>query len=111
MDTREEFEDLKQVFPEYERFEIQGRDHDNHLLFTCKYLTSDFKCGDYKNRPLICREYPDQSILMKGGILVSKCGYKFIPVEDFSKVLDNVMQRSSGSNLPPGSSVNDKSKE
>jgi len=89
----EEFEHLKEVFPEYTRFYIIGRDEDGHLLFTCKYLTEDFKCGDYKNRPQICREYPDQQLLTKGGILVSKCGYKFIPVENFEDILAKTIDR------------------
>ena len=91
VDTVEQFEHLRQIFPEYERFYIRGKNDDNHLIFTCRYLTEDYKCGDYKGRPQICREYPDQQIMLRGGILVSKCGYSFVPVADFEKYLNKAM--------------------
>jgi uncharacterized protein len=89
--TKEEFQYLAEVFPEYRRFSPRGYDEDGHLLFTCCYLNEKFQCTDYKNRPIICREYPDQNIMQKGGRLVSKCGYAFIPVENFGRIFENVM--------------------
>jgi uncharacterized protein len=89
--TDEEFEYLVEIFPEYRRFSSRGYDDDGHLLFTCCYLGEDFRCGDYRNRPIICRDYPNQNIMQKGGKLVSKCGYTFTPVENFGNLLDEVM--------------------
>lgn len=90
--NEEEFEQLKDVFPEYERFYIRGRHPDGNPLFTCKFLGDDGKCKDYQNRPLICREYPNEKILQTGGILVSTCGFRFVPVRDFNKVFDREME-------------------
>ena len=86
----EEFETLKQVFPEYERFDFQGIDEEGHYLFKCRFLNGDFLCADHRRRPFICRKYPDQKLLLLGGKLVSKCGYSFLPVKDFGKVLDEI---------------------
>ena len=34
-------------------------DYDNHyLVFTCKHLRPDGKCGNYFWRPSVCRNYP-----------------------------------------------------
>lgn len=98
IDSKEEFEQLKEVFPEYERFYIRCRDEAGHLLFTCKYLGENRTCGDYKGRPLICRQYPNEELFRKGGILVSDCGYNFIPVEDFADVLKETMGREAEKN-------------
>lgn len=93
--SEEEFNQLKEVFPEYDRFYIRGFDKDGHLLFTCRYLSPQGQCGDYKARPLICREYPNEGLLRKGGILVSKCGYRFEPVLDFEKMLNKAIKKDS----------------
>jgi len=89
--SEDEFNQLKEVFPEYERFVFKGRDKDGVLRFTCKYLGKDNKCGDYKGRPIICRDYPTEEIFVRGGIMATDCGFVFIPVEDFQKMLDEAM--------------------
>ncbi|MCD4785939.1 MAG: YkgJ family cysteine cluster protein [Candidatus Eremiobacteraeota bacterium] len=90
--NEEEFEQLKEVFSEYERFYIRGKNPSGNPLFTCKYLGDGGECKDYKNRPLICRDYPNEEILRTGGILVSTCGFRFVPVKDFDKVFDREME-------------------
>jgi Fe-S-cluster containining protein len=85
--TEEQFSQLKEVFPEYERFYIRDEDEHGHLLFTCRFLGKDYTCGDYKKRPFICRQYPSEKIFLKGGKLISGCGFRFIPVEDFGKII------------------------
>ncbi len=90
--TEEEFNQLKEVFPEYRRFKMKERDEDGLLRFTCKYVGEDNRCGDYYGRPSICRAYPNEELFVKGGVIASHCGYKFYPVEDFSKVLDQAMK-------------------
>ena len=88
----EEFEQMKEVFPEYERFYIRGRHESGNILFTCKYLGENGKCEDYRNRPMICRDYPNEQILRSGGILVSTCGFRFIPVRDFDKIFNQAIE-------------------
>lgn len=100
--TEEEFEQLKEVFPEYGRFQIRGQRPAGQLLFTCRYLGKDNHCHDYDNRPLICRDYPNEDLLRKGGILVSTCGFRFIPVEDFQKVFEEALgEEIDGENVEP----------
>jgi hypothetical protein len=40
----------------FELIELDG-EHDS-LVFRCRQLTPDNKCGDYRWRPNICRNYP-----------------------------------------------------
>ena len=90
--TEEEFNQLKDVFPEYRRFQKREKDEDGLLRFTCKYVGEDNCCHDYYGRPQICRDYPNEELFIKGGIIASGCGYRFIPVEDFQKILDKELE-------------------
>ncbi len=92
--SEEEFEHLKIIYPKYERFQIVNYDENAHLRFSCKYLGKNNKCQDYKNRPQICRDYPNQDLMMRGGKLVSTCGYKFIPTREFQAVLEDIIEKS-----------------
>lgn len=58
------------------RFDLIGIDRErSDLIFTCKMVSKDGKCTDYKWRPNICRNYPivdyfDEPVTFK------TCGYK-----------------------------------
>ena len=45
-------------------------DHDDNWLVEfrtpCRLIRSDYKCGDYPNRPLICKNYPDKDDMCEG---------------------------------------------
>lgn len=92
--TDEDFADVCQVFPEYQRFYVAGLDPQGQPVFTCKYLNDRNYCTDYKNRPHICRKYPGPGIFLKGGRLMPGCGYQLIPVSDFGKMLSKKMEEN-----------------
>jgi Fe-S-cluster containining protein len=50
------------------------REH-GYLIFTCKHLRSDGKCGNYFWRPSICRNYPLIDYFEKP-VLLPNCGFK-----------------------------------
>ncbi len=88
--TEKQFELLKNFKEIYHHFYISGKDTDGALLFTCKSLSDDNKCKDYKIRSLFCRNYPQiiPDFIYNGGTPFDCCGYKFKinkKFEDFLK--------------------------
>lgn len=55
-------------------------EHAKMLLFQCRYLRSDNKCGIYPFRPTICREYPQTTLLGRAEVHRG-CGFWFIERE------------------------------
>jgi Fe-S-cluster containining protein len=53
----------------------------------CRHITKKFKCGDYENRPQICRDYPGEDNLCEGE--TNEPSYKklFKNARDFEKYL------------------------
>ncbi|MEZ4272773.1 MAG: YkgJ family cysteine cluster protein [Myxococcota bacterium] len=53
---------LLALFAAYHRtfhnFEVVARGPNEELIFACGHLQSDGRCGIYKYRPLLCRNYP-----------------------------------------------------
>ena len=88
--TEEEFEKLKLLHPFYTYLKVTGKD-DIGLIFECQKLDKETnRCTIHKKRPGICRRYPVEAIFMMGGELGKNCGYKFIPIESFDEVFQNL---------------------
>jgi Fe-S-cluster containining protein len=53
----------------------------------CRHITKKHTCGDYKNRPKICKDYPGENELCEGE--TDEKAYKtlFRTVRDFEKYL------------------------
>jgi Fe-S-cluster containining protein len=71
--------------------------YENAIIYRCRYLTEDKKCGIYKLRPRLCREYP--KTLLWGYMKVYKgCGFRFVKrgAKEFSEVLDQQMTKNRG---------------
>ncbi len=61
------------------------------LLFKCRALREDGKCGKYFFRSLYCRDYPsvNPSFIQMGGTTLDNCGYYFDVNKKFSEYLKN----------------------
>ena len=60
----------KSVFPEY--IDLLEKTHESDVYFYhCPKVTEDNKCGDYENRPQICRDFPDNPL----ALLPKFCAY------------------------------------
>jgi Fe-S-cluster containining protein len=53
----------------------------------CKKITEDFKCGDYDNRPIICKTYPGKNELCERQSDQLSYLYLFTNVEEFELYL------------------------
>ncbi len=60
------------------KFEVVGRTEDDGLIFSCGHLRSDGRCGIYRHRPRLCRNYPVLPFFGPPQLLPG-CGYKIIP--------------------------------
>jgi uncharacterized protein len=107
--SEKEYRKCLKKYPEYEWFRPLGRSWPGVLVFECTKLGEDGLCGDYENRPGFCREYPHTDIFFMGAELPEKCGYKFVVVPDFKKMLhhesvkptDRQFDLDSGGDEPP----------
>ena len=73
---------------------------DTGLVFSCSnYDEKNGICKIHKYRPGICRRYPQEELFAMGGELCEECGYKFIPIESFSEVFENVKKKNKKSYL------------
>jgi len=72
---------LLKLFAVYHRvvhnFSVVGRGVDDSLIFRCGHLRSDGRCGIYRYRPLICRNYPVLPFYEAPPILPG-CGYRVV---------------------------------
>lgn len=73
--------------PDYNCFKIIGKDTSGYLLFSCSSLLDNGKCGRYEDRFQFCRDFPDPRLPFCGGQLPQGCGYNFLSVVPFSKIL------------------------
>jgi len=74
-------------YPEYQRFQITGKDEQGFLRFSCSWLTPEGFCKDHGERLDLCRNFPDKSLRFCGGTLPAGCGYLIQEVRPFSKYL------------------------
>ncbi len=85
--TEEEFEYLKSMHYFYDWLKVVDKD-ETGLIFECTKLNKETgKCTAYNQRPSICRQYPMEEIFLLGGSITENCGFKFIPIVSFEKVL------------------------
>lgn len=90
IDDEKLFNRLKPLHPFYFDLEIIGKDEVG-LLFACKNLDAATKmCKIHKKRAKICRDYPMEEILNMGGVLAPDCGFRFVPIEKFSDILNKL---------------------
>ena len=60
-------EDYKNIYPQYLEL-LKGK---NYFVYHCPKVTKDNRCPDYKNRPKICKDFPDNPI----AFLPKHCGF------------------------------------
>jgi len=88
------FKKLQFLHRFYTYLEVIGRD-ETGLIFSCQMQdTKTKKCKIHKNRPGICRRYPQEELFMMGGSLSDSCGYKLEPIVKFSEVFAKMMKKS-----------------
>ena len=87
------FREILITHPEYERFEITGRDSTGLLLFRCTWCTPQGTCLHYNNRLDLCKKFPEKSLPFAGGKLPVNCGYSFEVVTPFEIVLKKELKR------------------
>jgi Fe-S-cluster containining protein len=75
--TEAEFKFMQALFPSYRRFYIKGKDEEGNFIFACKDVSQKGLCQVYKNRPKMCRVYPNKRIIYPAK-LHEGCGYKVI---------------------------------
>ena len=91
--TEEEFLRLQKLHPFYTYLKIIDKD-ETGLVFECMNLDPETnKCKIHKNRPGICRRYPQEELFSMGGTLAEHCGYKLEPIESFEEVFQKVRGR------------------
>lgn len=89
-----EFKKLQLLHRFYAGLKIIGKD-DIGLIFECTNLDPEtHKCKIHKNRPGICRRYPQEELFSMGGALSDDCGYKMEPIISFSEVLEKEKKKS-----------------
>ena len=92
--TEEEFKRLQLLHPFYTYLKIVDKD-ETGLVFECMNLDeTTHKCKIHKNRPGICRRYPQEELFMMGGTLAEHCGYKLEPIEKFEEVFEKIQKRN-----------------
>ena len=88
----EEFLKLQKIHFFYEYLEIADK-NEMGLIFRCKKLGEDGRCKAYKQRALICRQYPMEEIFTMGGTITEDCGFWFEPIDSFESVLNKVKEK------------------
>ena len=89
-----DFERLKDLHRFYKYLKVTGKDEIG-LVFECSNLDGETNlCKIHKNRPGICRRYPQEEIFGMGGALAEDCGYKLVPIESFNEVFQQVAKKS-----------------
>lgn len=87
-----EFEKLKLLHRFYTYLTVVGKDEVG-LVFSCSNLDEKTNlCKIHKNRPGICRRYPQEELFKMGGKLSDDCGYRLVPIIPFSEILDRKMK-------------------
>ncbi len=90
----EKFRELVEKNPDYERFEITGKDRNNLLEFRCTWLKEDGTCKNHDQRLDICREFPDKTMFFMDGQLPKGCGFKAEESIPFNRVLEKQIEKS-----------------
>lgn len=85
--SENEFYEVVRDYPEFERFEILEKDEQGFLVFNCSWCSEDGLCKNYDERLLLCKNFPEKSLVFSGGKLPKGCGYSFQQVVPFEKIL------------------------
>ena len=88
------FRKIAESMPEYKRFMITGVDEHGYLTFRCSCQQEDLMCGDYENRPDICRAFPEKSLVLCGGSVPETCGFTIKVGVPFAKRLEQAVKRN-----------------
>ena len=91
--SESDFSQVVQRFPDYNRFVVVEKDEQGFLLFSCSVLTETGLCGEYEQRPRICRKFPDPSLYFSGGRLPVGCGYHFNISRNFQPFLKRALKQ------------------
>lgn len=85
----EDFIRLQKFDKKYKNFEMNGKGEKGEILFKCKALKEDGRCGVYKFRSINCRLYPriSQKFVYNGGVPLDNCGYSFSTNKKFNDYL------------------------
>lgn len=84
------FNKLKKLHFFYSYLKVTGK-NETGLVFECTKLDKEKGiCTAYSRRAVICRQYPQEEIFMMGGFVSDDCGFEFIPIESFDKVLNKI---------------------
>ena len=68
-----DFNDAKNAYPDYVEMLEENLENINKVYFYyCKKLNNDGLCSDYENRLQICRDFPNNPLVL----LPKCCGYK-----------------------------------
>jgi uncharacterized protein len=59
------------------------------VVFRCRALLPDKRCGIYGNRPRLCHLYPSELVRIAGQTLPEECEYDFVPIMSFQQALAN----------------------
>jgi hypothetical protein len=62
----------------WHRFHVVGRGPNDELIFACGHLQTDGRCGIYRYRPRLCRDYPLRPFFGIPKVLPG-CGYRVEP--------------------------------
>ncbi len=87
--SEKEFFEVLHDYPEYERFQITGKDEQGFLQFSCTWLTDQGLCSDHTKRLALCMNFPDKSLHFCGGKLPPGCGYSIDEVRPFDRYLED----------------------
>lgn len=90
--SMDEWDEIREEFPEYQRFLSVGRDEQGFLIFTCSWCTEEGFCEDYENRLDVCKNFPEKSLKFCGGKVPESCGYFFKFVKPFDEILSIEMK-------------------
>lgn len=87
--SEKEFFEVLHDYPEYERFQITGKDDQGFIQISCTWLTAEGNCRDHTKRLALCMNFPDKSLHFCGGKLPPGCGYSIDEVRPFDKYLED----------------------
>lgn len=96
-----DFKRLQYIHRFYSYLTVVDKDDIGLLFSCCNYDEEKGICLIHKDRPGICRRYPQEEIFHMEGELSKDCGYKFIPIESFSEVLKQVSKKAKSETYSP----------
>jgi len=87
------FRKILKTQPEYDRFEITGKNEAGSLNFRCTWLESNTVCKDHENRLDICKYFPEKEIYFGSAFLPENCGYRLKAHVPFKKIIKQKIKK------------------